>query len=356
MKRLLSTNPLRALAPVCLCAFFSPTAVWAGPTVTNVTAAQRPDQSRLVDITYDLAATGPCTVWFVVSSDGGTSWNIPAMTYTGAIGPNVSPGAAKAIVWDAGADIPGKTGSFKVRVFADDGLGTNMVLVPGGTFPYQGNVQSQIYVGPFLIDKYEVTNQRYCEYLNSADQNGDHYHPSMEITRNGTPPAVTYAVYIGKQNYPIRWVSALDAEAFAAWLSARDSRTYRLPTEQEWEKAAAWDNVQNIYWYYCFQSNSIDCTRANHHNGSVYCVGSASEVGHYNGTGGTVDSKSFFGCYDMSGNLWEWTSSDYQPGYRVNRGGAWNYSATDCQSTFRNYSTPATRNNNYGFRLVLDSN
>jgi formylglycine-generating enzyme required for sulfatase activity len=338
--------------------------VLAGPTVTNVTAAQRPDQSRLVDVHYDLAADGPCTVWFVVSSNGGTSWNTPAMTYSGAIGPAVSPGAGKAIVWDAGADVPGLTGSFKVRVYADDGLGTNMVLVPGGNFPYQQNFQSQIYVAPFLIDKYEVTNQRYCEYLNSADQNGtdppqSHWNANMEITQNGAPPNATYAVYQGKQSFPIRHVSASDADTFAAWLSQRDGSTYRLPTEQEWEMAAAWDNVQNTFWSYGFQSHGIECTRANYWsppNGSV-CPGAGNtrEVGHYNGTNGTIDSKSFFGCYDMSGNVAELTATAAGGcGYGMTRGGQYAYYDYYCQTTVRAcWGAPS---GNVGFRLILDPN
>ena len=349
----------RIISSVAIILSVTPAAVRAGPTVSNVNASQRPDQSRLVDINYDLAADGPCTVWFVVSDNGGASWNIPVMTYTGAIGSTVSPGAAKMIVWDAGADIPGLTGSFKVRVFADDGLGTNMVLVPGGTFPYQGNVQQQIYVGPFMIDKYEMTNQRYCEYLNSADQNGmdppqSHWNANMEITQNGAPPNATYAIYEGKQNYPIRYVSVLDAEAFAAWLSQRDGHNYRLPTEQEWEKAAAWDSAQNTYWSYGCQCNGIDCSRCNYFQTS-YCVGSTTEVGHYNGMSGTVDSKSFVGCYDMSGNVWEWTSGDWG-GANVYRGGGFATFQGGCTTFFRTGGPTNYRASDVGFRLVVDFN
>ncbi len=350
----------RIYSSVAILLTVAPSAARAGPTVSNVNASQRPDESRLVDISYDLAADGPCTVWFVVSDNGGTSWNIPVMTYSGAIGSTVSPGAAKAIVWDAGADIPGLTGSFKVRVFADDGLGTNMVLVPGGTFPYQGDFQHQIYVGPFLIDKYEVTNQRYCEYLNSADQNGAdppqaHWNSSMEITQNGAPPNTIYAVWQGKQDFPIRWVSALDAEAYAAWLSQRDGRTYRLPTEEEWEMAAAWESVQNIYWYYGFQSNNIGCNQANFWDGS-FCVGNATEVGHYNGTNGTVDSKSFFGCYDMSGNVSEWTTGVWAAGNAAYRGGGYYSSGSQATTPFRTGGPLNYRESGLGFRLVLDPN
>lgn len=135
------------------------------PTVSNVRAAQRGDGSRLVDIHYDLAHNAACTVWAVVSGDGGVSWSVPAMTLTGDLGHNVASGTNKHVIWDAGRDIPGVLGSFRARVYADDGqTGSNMVVVPAGLF---GN---QIFVNTFLIDKYEVTNQRYAEFLNDADR------------------------------------------------------------------------------------------------------------------------------------------------------------------------------------------
>lgn len=82
----MALNSSRIVLVVLLAAGFAMASVapaHAGPVVSNVVAAQRPDNSRLVDIQYDLAAGGPCTVWFVVSNNGGTSWNVPAMTCIG---------------------------------------------------------------------------------------------------------------------------------------------------------------------------------------------------------------------------------------------------------------------------------
>ena len=59
------------------------------PVVSNVTASQRPDDSKLVDIYYDLADESLCTVWVVVSDDGGMTWNVPAQTFTGDVGRRV---------------------------------------------------------------------------------------------------------------------------------------------------------------------------------------------------------------------------------------------------------------------------
>lgn len=344
---------------IFLTAFVSTAFAQGGPTVSNVIATQRADGSRLVDIHYDLANQTPCTVWPVLSADGGTSWSVPAMSFAGDLGPNITPGTNRTIVWDAGADIPGVVGTYRARVYADDGNTlTNMVPVPGGTFPYQRNFSNQVFVGSFYIDKYEVTNQRYAEFLNSADPNGTYWNSSIEITRSGSPPNVFYAPYPGKQNYPVRYVSAVDAQAYAAWLSAREGRNYRLPTQQEWEKAAAWDPTISKHWVYAFQSDSIACVSSNNGSGcNSSCIGTTTEVGHYNGTNGTNNSRSFYGCYDMTGNVWEWTGGGTSD--QVIRGGG--YSAIfDCSSdwlTTTGRNRQATERYPYwGFRLVLDLN
>jgi formylglycine-generating enzyme required for sulfatase activity len=322
------------------------------PVVNNVRASQRADASRLVDIYYDLTHNAPCTVWPVVSGDGGATWNVPALTLTGNVGHNVAPGPDRHIVWDAGRDIPGVAATMRARVFADDG-GTlsNMVFVAAGSFPYQRS-SSWTYVDSFFIDKYEVTNVRYAEFLNDADPDGEHWALCMEITRSA-PPNVFYTVPFGRENYPARCVSALDADAFAAWLSEREGRTFRLPTQQEWEKAAAWDPTINKYWTYAFQSDSISCADANVFV-NVYCIGAPTEVGRYNGvTPETNDAKSYYGAYDMTGNVFEWTATGCGPTCRIIRGGGWN----NLYKTYESRSAgTASPDGTIGFRLVLDPN
>ena len=312
------------------------------------------DDSKLVDIYYDLAdADGDnCTVWIVISDDGGVTWTVPAMTFTGNIGQGVTPGNGKHAIWDAGKDMPGRIATFKARVYADDGKGpSNMVLVPAGWFAYQGNYIALTYVGSFQIDKYEVTNDQYCEFLNNNDPTGAHYDPDMEIDQAGTAGNYYYTVRAGMGQYPIWYVSALDAEAFAAWRSQTYGGNYRLPTEQEWEKAAGWNPATQHEYTYGFQQDSIiDCTWCNY-NG---CYSGTLPVGSFNGTGGKQDAKSYYGCYDMSGNLYEWTSSMYDGSCRTTRGGCWNSQYGACMSITRYCNTPSGRDSGLGFRLVLD--
>ena len=203
----------------------------------------------------------------------------------------------------------------------------------------------------FKIDKYEVTNDFYCQFLNSADPCGAHYYTHMDIDRQGSPPDCNYTVKAGRGRYPIRYVSAVDAEAFAQWRSRVYGGTYSLPTELQWEKAAGWDPVLKKMFTYGYHSDLIDGTwcNYNHEGGSPMLVGS------FNGTNGKKDAKSYYGCYDMSGNVWEWTSSPYDRRTRCIRGGAFgSEDAEECASTSRGNSAPLSRFNDIGFRLVLN--
>jgi len=325
----------------------------SAPVISNITASQRSDESKLVDIYYSLAdADGDtCTVWAFVSDNNGVSWRVPAWAFSGHVGPGITPGS-KHVIWDAATDIPGRVGSFKVRVYADDGNGTApKVLVPSGLFPYQNttNPNNWVYVDSFFIDKYEVTNQFYCQFLNAADPDSQYWDSRMEIDRTGTAGDFVYSVQANRENYPVRYLNCFDAEAFCAWRSTLEGMTYRLPTEQEWEKAAAWDPVEQHFYTYGFHQDMIDTSWCNYNN----YVGTTTEVGHYNGSNGTNNAKSYYGCYDMSGNVWEWTSSIYSGDYRVVRGGSWSDSAASCTVTHRGNYLLSNRSNLVGFRCVM---
>jgi formylglycine-generating enzyme required for sulfatase activity len=103
----------------------------AAPVVSNLTASQR-GGTKLVDISYDLAAPGfgSVAVTLEASSDGGATWTVPVASATGAVGGSVTPGTGKAIVWNAGVDWLGNYSTqMRFRVVADD-----LVLIPGGSF------------------------------------------------------------------------------------------------------------------------------------------------------------------------------------------------------------------------------
>ena len=78
---------------------------------------------------------------------------------------------------------------------------------------------------PFALDRTEVSNEEYAQFVKETN------HPAPEDW-NGNEP------FTGKEQWPVRYVSYEDAEAFAAWRSKRDGARYRLPSEEEWEFAA----------------------------------------------------------------------------------------------------------------------
>jgi formylglycine-generating enzyme required for sulfatase activity len=258
------------------------------PVVSNVTASQRTDGSKIVDIRYNLAdADGDaCTVTVQASSDGGATWTVPITAVSGAVGAGITPGVNKLIVWNSATDLPGAFGSqYKVRVCADDGhtpIPPGMVVIPAGEFqmgnPFSGDGYTDelprhaVYVDAFYMDTYEVTNQQYCDALNWAKNQGNLIsvtsgvvykyggtsYPYCDtttsssysrITWNGT----TFGVTSGKANHPMVQVSWYGSVAYANWRSGMQGKPlcydlsawtcnfgsgYRLPTEAEWEKAA----------------------------------------------------------------------------------------------------------------------
>ncbi|HUV66762.1 MAG TPA: SUMF1/EgtB/PvdO family nonheme iron enzyme [Sedimentisphaerales bacterium] len=322
------------------------------PVVSNVTASMRTDGSRLVDIHYNLSDADGDTraVWVEISADSGLTWNLRAEAVSGDVGSEVQAGTQRHIVWDAAADLPDAEGcGFKARVHAADSLFlAPMALVPAGTFTCSTNVE--VYLDAYYIDIFEVTNELYCRFLN-AGGNDDHWHSSTEsppyeqqIIKHGTG---NYSVADGKEQRPVRHVNWHDAVAFCDWRSAAEglpAGTYRLPTEAQWEKAAGWDPVAGKLWTYAIQSDTIRCGTVNYY----LCVGRTTDVGSYPYT-------SFYGCYDMSGNVWEWCADWYQSTYpsgtsdptgptsgsgKVLRGGGWYSLGSLCRVSYRYGSHP----------------
>ena len=98
--------------------------LYSPPEVSNIIVSQRNDDSRLMDIHYDLSDAGAdtCTISVEVSNDGGANYTVPAASFTGDIGSGITPGTGKHIIWDCKADLPGAVGSnYKIKVIADDG-------------------------------------------------------------------------------------------------------------------------------------------------------------------------------------------------------------------------------------------
>ena len=331
----------------------------SAPIVSNVTVSQRTDGSKKVDIRYNLydADDDKCTISIQVSSDGGSTWTVLAITFLpdSAIGSNISTGTGKQIIWDCGADLLGVFGSnYRIKITADDGVvdgPTGMVWVqindPGvsGHERFDGQ-----------MSKYETTNAQYCQFLNAAKASNQitvynnvvyatsdtsysqpYYHLAglgytYYLVTNGGASRINYSgssftVDSGFGNHPVTYVSWYGATAFCNYYS------YRLPTEWEWQAVADYNGSFNYGCGITITNGIANYGSSTHPNGTT-------TVGAF-GTYG-------YGMADMAGNVWEWTSS-ISGSHNVFRGGCW-FGTASCTVSGRSSDTPYSLYPIVGFR------
>jgi formylglycine-generating enzyme required for sulfatase activity/serine/threonine protein kinase len=223
----------------------------------------------------------------------------------------------------------------------------DLVEIPGGTFqmgrndgPPQERPQHTATVQPFLIDRTEVTNAEYAEFVRDTNyQAPSHWVKGQPLT--------------GQERWPVVNVSPIDAQAFAAWRSKRDGVVYRLPTEQEWEYAARNGGEYQLYpWG--------DRWEERH---AVVKEAAPRPVGSY------PEGADRWGVLDLIGNVWEWSSSKASlyggnaaqipsatKEWVVARGGSYASDPNDRQipvsATYRDWFDPTLRHPNFGFRLA----
>ena len=211
-----------------------------------------------------------------------------------------------------------------------------MERVQGGTFQMgspsnekdrdDDECQYSATVSSFYLGKYEVTQAQWKAIMGK--------NPSR---------------FKGCDDCPVEQVSWNDVQTFIKKLNEKTAKTYRLPTELEWEFAARGGNNSQSYIY--AGSNSL--------SGVAWYGDNADSKTHPVGK----KTPNALGLYDMSGNVWEWCG-DYYKAYpnckgsvedgrfRVIRGGGWGSYARDCRAANRDYGGAAHRGNDLGFRLV----
>jgi len=229
-----------------------------------------------------------------------------------------------------------------------------MVFVPSGAFIYGSDndkigdadnrkTQTQIDLPNFYIDIYPVTNRQYCDFLNNENPSVEKIDDwidlksasSGETCRIKKSELAGYKIEAGYEKHPVIFVSWHGANAYAQWSGKR------LPTEQEWEKSARGTDGRTYPWGNAFAENLCNSDE--------------------NGSGGTTETDAFpdgqspWGCFDMAGNVWEWTSDFYDAEKKssyVLRGGSWNFNSRYCRCSFRKAELPFNRNNEIGFRCA----
>jgi formylglycine-generating enzyme required for sulfatase activity len=341
-----------------------------------------------IDINYTLSRTNPTVssdqpVWIFIKyhlGEGNTwmdtdnysqadDWSMGGQTgattvnqhLTGDVGIVASSGS-KTITWTWGAggtNIP-QSEMVRVRIYAvemcqvtadaayamgSDG-GSNAIT--SGT----ANIASDFY-----IQKYPVTNRMYVDFLNEVGNNHDNTadatHDYWNTTQNdatrggvsitGSVPFAVWSVVSGRDDWPVIGVNWLNAYDMTRWMGLTP------PTEEQWEKACrsvggadgnlySWGDTPAASTTYCDMSGS-------------FSPGRPCDVNTYETAWGNDGLANPFGCFEMTGNVWEWTDTEAYtgaynasmsgvtyaspPANTVNRGGSWGSSGTGLYGSAR---------------------
>jgi len=261
-----------------------------------------------------------------------------------------------------------------------------LVVIPPGSFTMgspeteegreAGETQHRVTISKaFALGKNPVTKGEFSQFVAQTGYNAkgicfsmdDQGNPSESEIYNWETPG-----FDQRDNEPVVCVNAVDAEAYAAWLSKKTKKTYRLPTEAEYEYAARSGTTTARYWG---ESQDDGCAYANGigyeaqkvfwgklakcDDGYVY----TSPVGIY--------KPNAFGLYDMLGNAWVWLADCWRDSYaggpdseapwmdqgcsaRVMRGGSYISNYTSLRAAARHKAGAEQRFHNYGIRIVRD--
>ncbi len=286
-------------------------------------------------------------------------------------------------------------GVVRTRISPDPDIAIyKMVKIEGGTYR-MGCIETrddscfnveipdhEVNINSFYISKHEVTNEEFVKFLNtisneiSLDINADRvtyqnkvifglfcgggkgscpeFKAQIEYSA-GDYPGGNFNVVPGYEQYPVVLVSKYGADAYCRWLSSMTNKTYRLPTEAEWEFAARGGISSKRYKY--SGSNILD------HVSWFYL--NSDKASHLVGQ----KKPNEIGLYDMSGNVWEWCADWYDRRYyarspnsnpigpdnglvTVLRGGCSGNREVNLRVATRVYSGPGSCDIHTGFRLA----
>jgi formylglycine-generating enzyme required for sulfatase activity len=247
---------------------------------------------------------------------------------------------------------------------------------------------------PFYLEQHEVTVGQFRRFLEAsgyrpeseADGTGGYgynrdYDPATSTRGDafeGRDPKYSWRNpgFPQTDDHPVVNVTWNDAVAMAKWLSEKEGKTYRLPTEAEWEYAAragtrthyhSGDDPQSLL----AAANVFDADAARN-----WPRWENQAISGHDGFAFTAPVGSFapnaFGLYDMHGNAWEWCADWHGDDYyaqspvddpqgpatgnvRVRRGGSWHTWPFYARSAYRNWNAPQTRYTLVGFRLVREA-
>ncbi len=250
------------------------------------------------------------------------------------------------------------------------GVTLAMVEIPGGQFTMGApESEAEIYpserpehevkVSPFFMGKFAITQAQWRVVAGS---------PRIERALKSEP---SYFPQDNRRSHadderPVEQVSWEDAREFCARLSRKTGRSYRLPTEAEWEYACR----AGTRTPFAFGETATP-KFVNYNGGFPYGKAPKGEYRKETVPAGSLGVANAFGLYDMHGNVWEWCQDVWHDNYqgaptdgsawlsggdsrfRVLRGGSWNIYGSSCRSAYRINYYPDARDFYLGFRVVV---
>jgi formylglycine-generating enzyme required for sulfatase activity len=236
-------------------------------------------------------------------------------------------------------------------------IGIEMRLVTSGSFQMgsatpEAAIQEQpvtpVSISCFFMARFPVTNAQY-----------ELFDPTHRTKR--APWA--------NENHPVVYVNSRDAEKFCSWLTSRQGRKYRLPTEAEWEYAARGIDSRIFPWGEKLDAGSFANFADKRTNFAWRDPGIDDGFAETAPVGSYPRGASPFGLEDMAGNVFEWcldSFESYKGKERVNprgvanaqkriyRGGSWKSRAGNLRAAARNFNLPDYSSNDVGFRVVCE--
>lgn len=266
----------------------------------------------------------------------------------------------------SGAPARAVVDTFFSDVLRDGTPGPEMVWIPAGRFQMgdlrgdgdfdEKPVHEVEIPQRFAMSRREITVREFREFVTATSHVTDAERDGGCMVQGGK--SWHEPKYTQTDDHPVVCVSWNDANAYVRWLGDQTGKLYRLPTEAEWEYAARAGTTTRFSW-----GNEVEANRAN-------CWGCVPpEMFHW-----TLPTGSFapnaFGLFDMEGNVWELTSSEWKETYlgldnatslseghagvRAIRGGGWFNGPPDIRPANRGGVPPRDRYNTMGIRVARD--